>query len=329
MSPRFSVRAALVPLAAVVTITAIAPIASAQTDIQGHWSGFSEHGIIDPGPPQVDVSFFDVFAQSRGRFQGAIGVPAVQDPVPHLFPVAGFVRSDGTMGGSGRDREGNSIAFAGRARIIDPNSIIDPNLSPVVFMSLRYRVTDAFGNLLDRGVTVQIQMQGGLNWTKPGPISVPDVTGRWTGSWLPSVGPGGGCLEMDLAQIFNDNTGLPTSGIRGGGNMEDAYDPASDSFFDVFFDLQGTIGLPAVQRDQSLASPFGAVGIVDPGPPSLEGGVVLFIGTWSKPGPIGVPAVQGNYLLFDSFFDVFTEVVFGTSTSVGGGTWIINPGPPT
>lgn len=327
MGIRLKTRAGIGLAAAIFAITALAPSASAQTDLRGRWNGYAEaRGIVNPGPPQVDASFFDVTAQLRGRFMGALGVPAVQDPIPHLYPVAGFVLPNGTFFGSGSVAGRGSIAFTGRSR-----AIIDPNLfppSPIVLMALFYAEFDPLGRLEGTGYAVQIQMQGGLNWQQPGPVQVPAVQGMWDGLYRPSVGPGGGCITMDLLQRRNDLGGLTTS-FMGRAHMDNVFVPAVQSFFDVTYDLQGTVGVPAVQRDGSLSAAFGAVAVErNPGPAQSPTGIIaILIGNWRQPGPPSVPAVQGNYRLYGSFFDVFTELYFGLDTAFGQGSFEQKPGP--
>ena len=330
MGKRLTVRVALASVAALLALTALAPSASAQTDLRGHWSGFSEHGTINPGPPHIDTSFFDVFTQARGRFQGSLEIESEPEHDHHPFPVAGFVLPNGTLFGSGTDSNGHAIAITGRARaVIDPNQIIDPNLAPVMAMSLLYAVRDRLGNLMETGVTVHIQMQGGLNWINPGPPQVPDLSGLWEGDYLPRVGPGGGSLNIEVAQASNGTGGLTTS-LPGSKFMENVFVPAEQSFFDITFDVQGTIGVPAVQRDGSLAAPFGALGVC-PFDPSRPGIIALIpIAKYTPPDLIpGEPGIiRGQYRLYDSFFDVFTEIALDGNTAFDQGSFSIQQRPP-
>jgi len=316
MGARFFIRTGICLAATILAITALAPMAQAQTDLRGRWNGFSETQLP---AVQMGDSFFDVFTQARGRFTGAIEIHS--DPVPHLFPVSGFVLPNGVLFGSGRDARGLRIDFSGRAKV----AVLTSNIR---VMSLGYAVSDE-GRFQFGGLTVHIQMQGGLNWVDPGPIGVPDVGFHWDGDYLPRLGEGGGPMSMDLAHLRNRTGGLTTS-FMGGAQMMNVFVPAVQSFFDITYDVQGTVGVPAVQRDGSLSAALGAVAVeINPGPIQSPTGIIaILIGNWVNPGPQQVPAVQGQYRLYDSFFDVFTEIALDGNTAFSQGSFTCTQRPP-
>lgn len=324
MRTRFLARAGIGLAAAIFAITALAPMASAQTDIRGRWNGFAETQLP---AVQMGDSFFDVFTQARGRITGALEIHRISDPIPHLFPVAGFVRPNGVIFGSGREPDGGTVVFTGRARIIDPNLIIDPTSAPVQAMSLLYVVRDRLGNLMEAGVTVHIQMQGGLNRENPGPPQVPDLSGPWEGVYLPRLGEEDNGSTLVMVQSAEGSPKVPGK-LDGTMLMLNVFVPAVQSFFDITYDLQGTVGVPAVQRDGSIAAPFGLIGVC-PSDPSRPTIIAILIGLHHPPSPSrALPAIQGEYRLYDSFFDVFTEIALGGSTAFDQGSFLFQPVRP-
>jgi len=295
-------------LAAVAVIGAVCSIAFAgpaqamgAADIAGHWMGFGQSSNL----PAVQDSFFDVFADitptKNRRFSIDLLLPAVQRvTIDGTISESGNVNIEGKGGGIHFNAHGKAIAMGdGSVRLA----------------ALQYHFDG--GGLMDDGFILLLQAQGGSNWSKPPPQGdFPDVSGNWAGDYSSSTGPGGGAFDMDLRQIRMgggaNGGGTPTSAFSGGVHMGNVYVPAVQSFFDVFCDVFGTVGLPAVQGNGSMASDCALIGLLRPGQGGSPGIIAILIGLLlpAVQGN-GVPAVQVNYALYGSFFDIFTEVWTG------------------
>jgi hypothetical protein len=290
------------------SLAASGPRAQAQPNLLGRFNGYGEsHALpaVQRGASQLNVN-----TQRRGRFTGRLMVTVGIDPC--WFDCDGSVMPNGVITGSGREEEGDVILFAGRTRIMGDGS--------VRLASLLYAEFGPQGNLQDVGITLYTQLQGGPNWINPGPVQ--DVSGHWMGDYRASGGiPGGGCIEFDLAQERNQRGGLTTA-FGGTVHMDDVFVPAVQRLITLNMDAQGTVGVPAVQDG---AAPFGAVSVeVQPGPSQGPGnGIVGILIGLLVPAVQnnGVPAVQGNYRLYQSFFDVFLDVAFERNTSINEGTF--------
>ncbi len=282
-------------------ITAFAaPRALAQPNIMGRFNGFGESHALPA--VQRGASLFEVTAQTRGRFRATLMVPIGIDPC--WFSCDGSVMPSGIINGAGQEDDGDFILFTGRTRLMGDGS--------VRVASLLYGEFGPFGNLQDVGVLLYLQMQGGQSWNSL--PAVQDVTGHWEGTYKPSVGPGGGRIEFDLLQ-FRGQDRL-TSAFGGAIHMDQVFLPAVQKPVDLIFDALGTVGVPAVQRRTYFAS----LGSSPEPPVNLPRTVAILIGLLTLPDAVnGVPAVQGNYRLYNSMSDAFLDVVFELNTSFQGG----------
>jgi hypothetical protein len=128
---------------------------------------------------------------------------------------------------------------------------------------------------------------------------------------------------MVLTNGMTATGGGPSGGFTGSARFVSA-----GGSFDGSFDLQGTVGLPAVQADGSLASPFAAVGS-EAGP--VQSGRVAIVTGLLRPGQQDVtggtspPTITGRYMLYNSMSDVFADFEMNESTAFDTGTFSVNP----
>jgi hypothetical protein len=287
------------------------------TDVRGAWMGFSQSNML----PAVQDSFFDVVSQDNRRFKGRFMLFGQMVECDGSVSNANVVDITGRLG---------DIHFEvhGKLQVLRPPNPNTPG-EPCRIAALKYRVEGPDHNVMDEGNAIVLKMQGGPNWfnPQPDPPGVPDVSGHWMGDYNSSVGPGGGSIEMDLRQLrFGggiDQLGHLTTAFGGTLHMDGVKVPAVQSFFDLVFDTHGTVGVPAVQTDGSMASQFALIGLTQPPDPDRPGIIAILIGLLTPPDPnIGeyTPCLDLGYSLYGSFFDVFTEVWTGKLHSFDMGT---------
>ncbi len=295
--------------------------------LDGHWMGFGQSGGPIPVPYPVEA---DIVGTKNRRFMVNVLLPAVQ----RSLKVDGTISDSGNVNIQGRDGEFHMDAH-GKLAIVQPGPPGTNNLPAVQLVALRYFLDGSRSH--DDGFILLVQAQGGTNWQNPGPQQTP-VDGHWMGDWKSASGgiPGGGCIEMDLRQfrtgggIDNPNGGTLTSAFGGMFHMEDVLLPYIETPVMLVFDAVGTVGVPAVQKDGSKVSSFGAIGLC-PSDPSSTAIIAILIGLLTESAPINeIPPVcniRGGYALYGSFFDIFTEIPKGGNTSFDMGTFMVTPGP--
>ena len=293
------------------------------TDVRGRWTGLLQ--LSPPSPPAGPIPIpypvtLDISSQDQRRFFGEVFLPAVQFPNgPTEIFIEGTISANDILNLTGHSG-GVNFELNGKTRLMGDGSV---RLAGARFILDGTRSHD-------NGIMIFIQQQGGADWGQPGPV--PDVTGHWMGDYQPSVGPGGGCIEMDLIQQRLgggiDQLGFLTSAFRGTLHMENVYLPAVQRSLDLNFDALGTVGLPAVQRNGDTGAPFGLIGLLQP-PPNLEtqhGIIAILIGLLLPAVQDQLPAVQGNYKLYNSLTDVFDELFHGFDSSFQGGGFLVTEG---
>src|SRR5258708_188964 len=174
-------------------LAAAGPRALAQPNIVGRFNGFCQNNLLPA--VQRGPSRFEVTAQRSGRFLATLVIPGTINPC--VFECDGSVFIGGYISGSGREAvDGDIIFFAGPTRLMGDGS--------VRAAAMRFAVFSANGDLMKTGIVLFVQMQGGPNWMTPGPLE-PDASGHWMGDYRVQSGgiPGGGCIELDLAQERN------------------------------------------------------------------------------------------------------------------------------
>ena len=122
---------------------------------------------------------------------------------------------------------------------------------------------------------------------------------------------------MSLNQQQNPSGGLTTS-FGGGIDMANIFLPAVQRSFNLAMTLEGTASIPQPQPDSP--SQFGAIGITSQSQPGLPVVISILIGDLLPAVQDQVPAVQGNVRLYNSFADVYTELVTGVSTAFSEGS---------
>lgn len=298
----FPFRVGAIRLAIATAILALAgfgrPALADTPDMRGRWVGFA-HSEMNPGPWSQDWRA-DVMVQNRTSFSGqATLLPAVQRPLPFRGNLmeGNFLKLFGDLPDVGR--------FVARGRMVETNP--GPVQLPAVrLVGLEYFVMDSAGNLLDHGYVLLLHDQNGKNWANPGPTQIGNM--EWMGTWTSAMN------RNSDGQPFMGTADLMTGDQRGSafgaqGDFMNVFYPPTNSFFDVFFNVAGTVGLPAVQRDGSKLSPLAAIGN-DPPDPVRPGVISILIGLLTDPpDPVMPQHIQAQYRLYDSFFDVFTDIM--------------------
>lgn len=179
-----------------------------------------------------------------------------------------------------------------------------------------------------KGDLLFVHLDGGRDWNNL--PAVQDVNGAWDGTYQSSVGPGGGCIEMDLQQqggSINANGGPLTTAFVGTMHMDNVYLPAVQSFLDVNFNVLGTVGQPPPEPENG--APFGLIGLQPPPEPDKQGIIAILIGLSTPPDPENPASIQASYALFGSFTDVFNAIWTGddASNSFDMGSCALNPQP--
>jgi hypothetical protein len=284
--------------------------------VTGFWAGFGQSSLLPAVQGQADL---EITAQVRGLFRAVALLPAVQTPGieggSRLFFCDGSVqpspeRNVALLGNVinvvGVSQDGALIlVMHGKTRAFGDGS--------VRVASFQYEVFSLLGNLLDGGIIAVLDRFGGAGWMNAGP---PDVTGFYSGSYDVADRPGGGCIMADLRSILAGDAAVgqhATSGFLGNLEMED-----NATQFDVTFGIQGTIGLPAVQRSGNTAAPIAMLGMSERGIIAVL--ISLLLPAVQTPGVNPLPTtIQGNYQLFSSLAEFHAFVVRGADTSYQSG----------
>ena len=260
----------------------------------------------------------DVMDQAGRRFEAMLMLGG------YIPCIKGTVSASNVLDATGDDLLGHHFEVHGKLATINPGPPAVNNLPAVQLAALKYKVVGPDHAAMDEGLLLLMQMQGGPNWVQPGPIS--DVSGHWMGDYQSGVGPGGGCIGMDLKGVYQpppngDFAPTLTSAFGGSMHMDHVYVPAVQSFFDVFFDVQGTVGSPVAAPDGPPIAPIALIGMSPPPNGDRPGIIAILIGLLLPP-PTGdrPPTISGGYALYGSFFDVFTEVWTGKMHSFDMGS---------
>jgi hypothetical protein len=289
---------------ALTTISRSASAVAAPLYMPGHWAGFSQSSML----PAVQDSFFDVFTQTNRRFEG------MGQTGPFEWCINGVISEANVLNIQGMSSDGTMhLAAHGKVQAMGDGSVM-----PAV-AALRYRVFDAAGNLMDEGFVVLIQYIGGTDWMN---LKVPAVQGNWDGDTMSSMfrGLNGGPAMGRATLMFGDQMG---SGFC-----------AHGSFFlpyiehDIrMLDYDGTVGLPAVQRNGMFGSPIVGIGVNGDGIIAILIGLLL-PAVQEADGSVMPPMITGNYVLYDSFFGVYADFNNNENTCVFDvGSIELNPQP--
>lgn len=312
----------LVPVLAAFWIAAGAPARAIAIwpSMPGFWAGFGQSNMLPAVQGQADI---EITAQARGLFRAIALLPAVQAPGSEggatRYLCDGSVQPNpvlvnpGPVNGNvvnlfGMSTDGGRILLMhGKTRALGDGS--------VRIAALQYAVFNLLGNLLDGGIIAVLQRFGGLGWANPGSIN---VDGSYSGMYTVGDGPGGGCLMGSLASIMAGDPAAgqhATSGFQG--NLEFEDDTAQ---FDLNFDILGTVGLPAVQRDGSTKAPIAMLGMDEHGIIAVLIGLLL--PAVQTPGVEAAPTtISGQYALLGNLRALYAAVWRGSDTSFQMGTF--------
>src|SRR5574337_874380 len=292
--------------------TATAAIASDIPEMRGRWSGFGST-TQNAADSFFDV-FFDITEQNHRRFSGEAHL-LNRPPNPCVLPLKGTMAENGALKLEGTGCDGLHFDAVGRVGAVNPG--------PPQLQALRFHLRGA--GTREEGQMLLLHMEGGPNWQNPGP---PEVSGTWPGAFRSGKGtPGGGDLPpgeltlnlrsvMASSDLIGDST--PTSAFVGTALFRQPGPPQNESFFDVSFELKGTVGVLA---DDSQTVPFGAIGLERNPGPGQSPKISILIGLLRPPNPNRtLPAIQGRYAFVGSFFDVFASFfnVFFDVNGAGG-----------
>ena len=288
---------AVAVLAAVIGMAGIAGPAQAAGDgsvLIGRWAGFSQSSLL----PAVQDSFFDITFVNNRRWMGTASLNGGSPG-----NVEGTLSADFTLNGTGRGGNGilPYIEFHGKLPLKR-----EAALRP---LTIHYHIKMADGSV-DKGYALFIQFIGGADWRT---LPVPDVRGNFRGTYTSDVfvnGDGGPLIRpADFMVGPNDLMG---TGFCAEGTFFDVFMPPDPAPMDVKFEFQGTVG-PAMRNGTSN---YNVIGV------DSHGIIAILIGLLIPADQNnGVPAVQAKYMLYDSFFDVFTELSTDESTHFDAGTF--------
>jgi len=313
------IRAAITGTLALTALASLTPRAEAD-HFRGRFNGFVESNILPA--VQRGPAVFDVLTEQGTKFTGNLVnlIPPICN-----FRVKGSIGETGSVSGNGIDDDGDHVFFLGRTIVEGDGS--------VRVLALKYLETSPNGQPEDMGFIVMVKMQAGALWETPPDPCVP-VTGHWDGLYQHGERPGGG-ISMDLTQILsggNNNQGILatsqfTTSFMGMGSMTNVLVPGSNSFFDVFFDIQGTVGSPIMTQGPPIA-PLGAICLQNlPLPNGKTGIIAILIGLLLPAVQTGPSTIQGQFHLFDSFHDLVNEVQTFQPAAFDRGPFSIMNGP--
>jgi hypothetical protein len=276
---------------AMSTITLSARAQLAPDFLVGRWNGFAQSMMI-AGSPAGEVTF-DVFMQSGRRFEGIASFTGN----PENFHIVGTLSGDNFFIIQGQSRGGQHIVARGRLQALGDGS--------VRIVAAMFKLFDADGNLLDDGLALLVQNMGGADWAN---LKVPAVQGNWAGDTLSFFNKMSGRLDFMVGPEDQMGSGFCAHGTFFLPYLE------RQTFM---FNFDGTVGLPAVQDG---ASHFGAIGA------DTHGIIAILIGllvpaVQTGDGSVMPPMFTGRYMLYNSFFDVFTDVFFGRNRSFDAGSF--------
>lgn len=299
-------------MAAISALVFITTVAFAQTrdpaaPMLGDWKGYGQSAIdghtIEP--------CWDVERVAGRRMHGDLMFPVPGELEPCIFPFDSFFSADNSINGIGGDAD-HIIFFSGKVRAFGDGS--------VRITGLAYLLLNRLGVPQDLGAFAVMQMMGGPNWDQMGGAN---LTGRFEGTYAPRVGPGGGCIEADIANLMTGGrTGQePTTGLTGHVMFDNVFLGGRNSFFDVPFGVQGTVNPPDPIRPSS-PSIVGMIGLAQPPDPTMPQGIIaVLIGLAQPPDPTQPVTVQGTYRLYNNVFDLFFDVFQGTNRSFSEGAF--------
>ena len=216
--------------------------------------------------------------------------------------------NDSTVNLHGSSPDGSRVNAHGTIRLIDGTP----------FIAVRY---DRLSK--EQPGTVQHELGHNLGLQHYGATDpAPDVTATWVGPYTNKPNHVS-VMQYTLQNGSLASGGTPTTALTGTARLLN-----DDGSVAASFDLQGTVGLPAVQQDGSIASPFAAIG-KQPGP--IQSGQIVILTGLLRPGQQDLnggtspPTITGRYTLYNSMSDVFAEFEMNQSTATDSGTFSVNP----
>jgi hypothetical protein len=276
------------------------------SQLVGHWHG--------QGQSETDRRFIipcvDVLNPGvNNRFQAEVEISLHDgEIIPCVFP-ADLVLSEGgviTGGGVHEDEEGvvHRLVIHGRVREVG---------NGLRLAAFSYKILLWHGGLLDEGHIALFQVING--------DSNPNVGAYQHGSFTPEGERFGGDLDAVLENEATRNSATIIGGTIRFGNPPDPVLPA------LLFDVAGTFG-PAVPE---VPAAFALIGITNlnnpPDPVQPTGIIAILIGEANPPEPVQPgesnppEPVRGTYQLYESFYDLFTNVFHGADSSFSQGSF--------
>lgn len=301
-------RVALVMVGALALITA--PLASDTSQVVGHWHGYGQSETNQ----RLIIPCIDILTPGvHNRFRATVKLDS-GEIIPCIFPVDATLSEAGVINGSGIDEHGHRLLLHGKSRAMGDGS--------VRIAAFRYKVFEWHGGVMDNGHMAFIQMIGGADWDN---MAGDHLESAFDGFYTP-FGARGGSLEAMLRNIGDARTGQGTTMVEGSLTFQEVQLNIDDPFFfDLGAELIGTVGLPAVQTDGTTIAPFGGIGMGAPPDPVLPQGIIaILIGRVIHDDGAIVPCViPGDYRLYRSVADVFTDVFHGTNSSFSHGEFFL------
>jgi hypothetical protein len=297
--------------AGALTLFSLFPaFASDTSQLLGHW-----HGL---GQSETDRRFIipcvDVLTPGvDNRFQADIEISLHDgEIIPCVFPADLVLSEGGVITGSGIHEEGgvlhHRLVIHGRVQELG---------NGLRLAAFNYKIFEWHGGLLDEGHIALFQLIGGVD-------TATDVGVFKEGEFVPvDAGQRGGPLVADLTneKVENSTTRVLSPLIGGTIEFVAPPDPVLPS---LVFDVAGTVG------PESTTSPaaFAVIGVTNlgtpPEPVQPTGIIAILTGFVDpvEPGTANPPEpVRGTYKLYDSFYDVFTDVFHGADSNFGQGTF--------
>ncbi len=297
-------------IGALTLLAATSAFAQDASSLLGHWHGA---GQSDTDRRFIIPCIDELIPGENNRFSATFTLD-LGEIIPCVFPVESTLSRSGVITGNGVDDHGHRIILHGKTRVMGGSVRVG---------AFKYMMFEAKGGLVDDGHLALVQLLGGNDWENT--IGA-HLNSPFTGDFRTVDGLETSRLEASLFNERNLETKQFTTRMRGNMSFFDVFHPQSSSFFDVFFDLEGTVGVPAVQIDGSTIAPFASLGISYPvdagGPPVIS----ILTGQVVHPfsdGDIIPCIIPGDYRLYDSFFDVFTDVFQGSDSSFSRGTFLL------
>ncbi len=290
-------RRALIAALGMLALAGFSPPARAAVPpdtMPGRWSGYGESAVTG----REIVPCVDILTPGKNRrLQGTLEI------VPCIFPIDITVSAAGIVNGGGTDEHGHRVDLHGKVRTLGNG--------PVRIMALRFEIRSSQRGVEDEGYMALIQMIGGADWNHN--MAGANVTGQWKGGYTPEGGQRvGAAMTANLANLRSERADGGATTALGGTLHMDPTNAVGD------FEVRGTVG------------PAGPAGVHSPVAVICEanryGYIAILFGLAAPPD--SMPAIRGEYRLYDSFFDVFLEVFHGTDSSFDKGTFEIMLSPP-